>query len=358
MYRLFFVLLIGVLAGCGEHEPAAPEKPVSRLLAAEDVQVAQKGAVVDSLPFTGTLNPLSSSVVGSELEGTVLAVPVREGETVHRNQVLARIDSRVAREALMEQEAQLANYQSKLGLARIKLEKQRELFQKGFISKLAFEEESSNFRIAEGEFRVQQTQLMRARKVLADSVLRAPIDGVLYQRKINPGEQAQRGVNLFSIADLSVMEVTASIPSQLVGRLKLGMAAQFRTEAGGQTFQGRLVRMNPVAMSGTRSFAVYIRVDNRDSHLRAGQFVQGGIALSRIDDLVALPLPAVHDIDGQPWVMIVQAGRLVRQSVTLRLRSETNRQAAVSGVAPGQVVMTGSLLGLKAGDAVTLPTRR
>ncbi|WP_215778067.1 efflux RND transporter periplasmic adaptor subunit [Paludibacterium sp. B53371] len=355
MRRWFcWCLLIGLTA-CGKQQAEETAAVVPRLLSAQDVQVARIAPVVDGLPFTGTLNPLRSSVVGSELEGTVLEVAVREGEPVRRGQVLARIDSRVAREAMSEQQAQLANHQSRLALARIKLEKQRELFAKGFISKLAFEEESSNYRIAEGEFRAQQTQLARARKVLADSVLRAPIDGVVYQRKINPGEQAQRGASLFSIADLSVLEITANIPSQQVARLRLGMTGQFRIEGSDQRWQGTLVRMNPVAQSSTRSFAVFLRVANPQGQLRAGQFVQGTIGLTQVADQVALPLTAVHDADGQPWVMGVRDGKLVRLPVQIRLRAEAERLAAISGVTPGQTVVVGSLLGLKAGDAVTLP---
>lgn len=352
---LVLVLLTGLVA-C--HQAAdKPAPPPVRELSAADVLTAQPRRVTDSLPFTGTLNALVSSVVSAEVDGKVLDVRVREGERVKKGQILAHLDNQVSLEGVSEQEAQFANTQSRLQLARVKLEKQRELYQKGFISKFAFDELASDFDVKAGELKAQQSQLVRAKKTLSDSVLRAPINGVVYERKINPGEQAQRNSSLFSIADLSVLEVTATIPSQLMGRIKLGMQGQFHTEGDANRYSGRVVRLNPVALSGTRSFAVYLRVDNHDGRLRAGQFVQGGIALSEEDRYVALPLSAVRDLDDQPWVMTVEAGRLVRHRVTIHLRSELQRMAAVSGVSPGQTVLSGSLLGLKPSDAVRLPDK-
>lgn len=359
--RTYCVLLLLLSLGSGltacHKASSAPEAAPVRELSAEDVLVVRAGTVIDSLPFTGTLNALVSSVVGSEVEGKVLEVRVREGERVKQGQLLARIDDQVALQAVSEQEAQFANTQSRLQLARVKLEKQRELFQKGFISKLAFDELASDFDVKAGDLKAQHSQLTRARKTLADSVLRAPIDGVVYERKINPGEQVQRNASLFSIADLSLLEITATIPSQLVGRIKLGMQGQFHTEGDSRSYSGRVVRLNPVALSGTRSFAVFLRVDNHDGALRAGQFVQGGIALSQDNQHCVLPLTAVRDPDGQPWVMTAEQGRLVRRPVRIHLRSEVQRQVAVDGVNPGQTVLVGSLLGLKPGDAVRLPAK-
>lgn len=347
-------LALLALVACEKKMPGASSSTATRLLAPEDVTVARQQSVVESLPITGTLNALTSSVVSAPSDGTVQEVLIREGERVRRGQVLARFDDRIAREAMSEQEAQLANNRSRLQLARIKLEKQRELYQKGFISKLAFDEQSSAFDVAVGEFHAQQTQWRRARKVLNDSTITAPIDGVVYQRKINPGEQAQRGSNLFSIADLSLLEVTATVPSQQVSRIAIGMEARFRIEGDPTVYSARVVRMNPVALSGTRSFAVYLRVDNRAGRLRAGQFIQGDIVV-REASLVAVPTPAVHDADSKPWVMTVERGRLAHREVAVRLRSETQQLTAVDGLVAGQTVLIGSLLGLKPGDAVTLP---
>jgi hypothetical protein len=109
------------------------------------------------------------------------------------------------------------------------------------------------------------------------------------------------------------------------------------------------------ADANTRNFDVYLRVDNRDGRLKAGQFAKGGIVLSQQADGVLLPLSAINDRTGKPWVMVVRGGKLVRQPVALQLVSEAAGQAAVSGVAPGDTVVATALIGMKAGDAVRLP---
>jgi RND family efflux transporter MFP subunit len=195
-----------------------------------DVVVARPGVLRDTLPFTGTLAALKSSSIAAEVEARVEQVLVREGETVRPGQVLARLDSESLDQSVSEQQAQLAGNQSRLKLARIKLDKQHELLQKGFISQLAYDEAESEYTVRQGELQAQSSQLARARRQQADSVVRAPIAGVVYERKINPGEIAAKNARLFSIADLSVLELSASVPSQWIGQIKAGQQARFSVE--------------------------------------------------------------------------------------------------------------------------------
>ncbi|UGA40902.1 hypothetical protein JOS77_23840 [Chromobacterium haemolyticum] len=94
---------------------------------------------------------------------------------------------------------------------------------------------------------------------------------------------------------------------------------------------------------------------NPEHKLKAGQFAKGGIVLRQLSDQIVLPLPAIHDPDGQPWVLVARQGRLERRPVELLLRSEADRLAAVSGVKPGEHVIAVDLVGVKAGDPVSLP---
>ena len=357
-------MLLALLAGCGKHEEdAASGKTAAsatvagaRELARADVEVAQLSSLRDALPFTGTLAALKSSSIAAEVEARVKDVLVREGESVRQGQELARLDSESLDQSVSEQQAQLAGNQSRLKLARIKLDKQHELLQKGFISQLAYDEAESEFTVRQGELQAQISQLARARRLQADSVVRAPIAGVVYERKINPGEIAAKNARLFSIADLSVLELSATVPAQWIGRIQPGQQARFNVEGLPDELSGAVVRVNPVAQSGTRSFLIYIRVDNRDGRLKAGQFAKGGVVLRQLEGQVVLPQTAVQDLQGKPWVMLVEQGRLQRRPVQVLLWSQTERKVALQGVKPGQLVLSAALLGVAAGDAVSLPT--
>lgn len=361
-YPLLIVLPLLALTACNDSSSspatAATAKAPPRELAASDVLVAKVAPLADTLAFTGTLNALDSSTVAAEVEAVVREVAVREGERVRRGQLLARLDNETLAQSVAEQEAQLANSRARLGLARVKLDKQRELYERGFISRLAFEEVESDFQVRAGELKAQEAQLARARKSLADTRLTAPIDGVVYQRAINPGELAQRNTPIFRIADLSVLELSASLPARLVGKLHVGQRARFTVEGLTDEFDAELVRLNPVAASGTRSFTVYLRVTNPEGRLKAGQFAKGGIVLKEVDDAVSLPLSAVHDVGGKPWVLLLEQGKVTRRPVTVQLIAEGAGRVAVAGVKPGETVLAASLLGVNPGDAVTLAARR
>ncbi|MCW3481516.1 efflux RND transporter periplasmic adaptor subunit [Neisseriaceae bacterium JH1-16] len=355
--RLILVASVALLAACGKSQSAANAKPAdsARELARADVLVARVAPVADSLPFTGTLSALSSSVLASQIDGTVSEVKVREGERVAAGQVLATIDSEELRQSVAEQSARFSNNESQLKLAKLKLDQQRELAGKGFISKTALDEAESAYVVKAGELAAQRSQLARARKQLSYTVVHAPIAGVVYERKINPGEQIVKNARLFAVADLSVLEIAAALPSRMISQVKPGLPARFSVEGLAERFGGTLVRINPVASTSTRSFTVYVRVQNPNGVLKGGQFVKGALVLNEVTDKVALPLAAINDRAGKPWVMVVKGGKLEKRPVALVLSSESERQAAITGVAAGETVLSAALLGIKAGDAVTLP---
>ncbi|QEL54971.1 efflux RND transporter periplasmic adaptor subunit [Chromobacterium paludis] len=356
-------LIVLPLAACGDgHAEGASAKsasaPVARRLSSADLARAEVRPLAATVPFTGSLNALSNSVVSSEVDANVREVHVREGEAVRRGQLLAVLDTEALAQSVAEQNAQMDNSLARLKLAKVKLDKQRELLDKGFISRIAYDELESDYRVREGELRAQAAQLARAKRSLADAEVRAPIDGVVYERKINPGEVASRNMKLFSVADLSVLEIAATVPSRLVGQVKVGMAARFGVDGDGQALRGEVVRINPVAIPGTRSFTLFVRVQNRDGRLKVGQFAKGGVVLREVKDKVVVPFAAVRDIDGKPWVMVAEKGRLARKPVSVALRADADRLVAVDGLAPGAAVVVGELMGSKVGDAVSLPAAR
>lgn len=361
MHGRFLLLVMACaigLSACGEKKPGAAPAPQARVLAPADILVVHRAPVADTLPLTGTLSALSASVVSAQTDGIVKSVLVREGEHVKKGQLLASIDEELLRQAVLEQTAQMDNARARLALARVKLEKQRELFRQGFISRIALDEFESDFKVREGEVAVQAAALARSRRSLADARVVSPIAGVVYERKINPGDTASRNTRLFAVADLSVLELTATMPARQSTRIRIGMTARFAVEGSREEAVATVVRINPVAASETRAIDIYLRVDNRDGRLRAGQFVKGALELARADDGVALPQSALHDAAKAPWVMTVVKGRLIRQPVSVLLTADVARQVSVRGLDEGTVILQGSLLGLKPGDAVALPVKK
>lgn len=353
--------LLGSLAALALAAPAPASTvaghPVLKLSVQDVVQV-QRSTLADSLPFTGTLQALRATTLAARTEGVVVEVRVREGESVQAGQVLARLEATDLQERVNEQTALVATERARLALTRKKLDKQRELYAQNFISKLAFDELESNFLVSQAQLQAQEAQLARARKALNDATIRAPFAGVIYEKAINPGQRVAVNNKLFALADLSTLEIAASVPSRQIGRVAIGQAAQFGVEGGQAGFAGQVARINPVALAGTRSFTVFVAVDNRQGQLRGGQFVKGALVLRQASQVLSLPIPALRDsASAQPWVLKLVGQKAVRQPVQLGVHDErANRVEIRSGLKDGEQVLLAGVLGVQDGDTVALPT--
>ena len=234
---------LGIFTGCGEKSaPAAPVvAPIVQLSSADVVQVRQ-GTVNEVVPITGSLTAYRSTVIGAQSDGVVTELKVRVGDAVRAGQVLARLDAVTLREKMREQDAQLATSRAHLDLARKKLDKQRELFEQNFISRLAFDELVSDFNVKQTELAAKSAQLAQARKALSDSTVIAPFAGVIFERAVDLGQSVVVNTKLFGLANLDILELEANVPSALIGRVHVGQAAQFRVEGSRMQFTGKVVR--------------------------------------------------------------------------------------------------------------------
>lgn len=356
IFLLFALSLL--LSACGSSSDENPQnkEPEIKQLALVDIAEAKQGDLYHGISFTGNLAPLNSVAISTEVSGTAKDVLVREGETVKKGQLLAVLDNESLRQSVTEQEAQLANTNSRLKLAQIKLYQQKELFKQGFISKLAYDEAISEFAISQGNHDAQVTQLATARKSFSDTKITAPISGVLFQKKISPGETVNQHTQIFAVADLKILEIAATIPSQNVSLISINQTVKFKVDGYSQIFTGKVSRINPVANENTRTFTVYIEVDNSDGTLKAGQFTQGDIVLQAASNVVLLPLNAVQkDAKNQTFVMAIEQNKVKQTPVSVILQNETTRQIAIKGISVNTKVLAAPILGIKSGDTIKLP---
>lgn len=363
--RLWLILFVVILGGLGvfyasrsSTTPAAAKTaaPTVRTLSAQDWVAVEQKVVQDSLRLTGTLNALQSTFLNAEVEAQVLDVRVRVGDAVKAGQILAKLDARTLADQVREQEALYATQHAKLALARQKLDKQRQLYAQQFISQQALDEFESEFRINQSQLTAQDSQLQRARKSLADTLIRAPFDGIIAERHIEAGQVIARNGKLFQLVNPRQLEIAASVPARDISRLKVGMRAQFRVEDQLDA-HGQIVRLAPSAISGTRSFYTYVAVDNRDGRLRPGQFARGELILAQREQ-ASLPRSAMREADSAaPWVMVIRQGRTEKAPVQIELTDSLADRVAIRGVEVGTQVIPPAVIGLRVGDTVTLRTQ-
>lgn len=356
---LLMLCLLSFLAACGGGTPetSEPAEAVSKRLSEVDVATAAVNTLNAGLAFTGNLSPYYQALVNSEVGGTLQEVAVREGEWVKKGQLLARIDNVSLNQILQEQKAQVANSQANLNLAKIKLQQQQTLFEKGFISKLALDEAKNQFSVSQGSHNAQMAQMAQAQKSVRDLAIYAPINGMVYERAVNAGEVITANSKLFAIANLDTLEITATLSNQQIPLVHLGQKVSFNVDGDEALYQGVVKRINAVADPNTRDFKAFIEVNNSNGALKAGQFAQGSIVTDATDAFPLIPSSALQtNGKGQTFVWSIANNTIKSQLVTVMLEDPQSRLLAVTGLAPNTLILKQTVLGLKEGDTVTLPT--
>lgn len=334
--------------------PRAPTAPALEFLPG-DLYTVEPQAFERTLPLTGTLGPVTEATLKAKVAGELLAVPVREGEAVRQGQVLARIDQTEVRARVAAREADVEAARAQLDLAKKNRGMQSALLAKGFISQNAFDSVNSNYEVAAAKLRAAQAELVVARKALGDSVLVAPFAGVVAERFAKPGERIAVDAKVLSIVDLSRLELEAAVPAAEIGRVRIGQPLEFRVDGfGEQPFAGRIERINPTTVAGSRSINVYAVIDNPEGVLRAGMFAQGAASLQKIAGALLIPASAVREEAGASFVYALAEGRIVRKPVKTGAIDSAGLVRVLEGLAPGERIVRANLGVLREGAQATV----
>jgi membrane fusion protein (multidrug efflux system) len=336
-----------------EPELPAAGSPVLELLP-QDVGVAEQRVLRRRIPLTGALQAREQTEVKSQLAGEIAEVTVRSGETVHRSQLLARLDARDARAKLEEKLANLAAGKAQLVLAERRRASAKVLLAQNLISRFEYDSRESEYRVGVANVRSLDAQLEQARKVLADTAVLAPLDGVIAERAAQPGSAVTPSTKLFTILDLSTLELAALVPAKDIPVIQIGQQATFQIEGFDErAFAGTIERINPATEPGSRSIAVYVRIANPERQLRAGMFAQGAFVVDEKGSVTLIPAAALREESGLPFVYRIASGTLIEQPVEVAARDPIAGVVQVtSGIEAGAAVVVGNLENLRAGLSV------
>ncbi len=347
------LIVIALLAAASwMMKPKAPVTPVTPPAAApvaleflpQEIVTASPVELRQVLLLSGSLRALDLATVKARVAGEVRDILVREGEAVRAGQVVAKMDS-------TEYEAKLAQARGNLNSAKAQQEiaaKARDnnaaLVERGFISKNAFDNSASQYAGAKASVDAAQGALDVAQKQLNDTVLRAPISGLVSARNAQPGEKVSPDYKLLEIVNLQKMELEAAVPASEIARIAIGQSVRLHIEGMPQSFDGKVVRINPAAQAGSRSIPVYVQVANPNNQLRAGMFAEGKLVLNSKPGVLALPHSAVRRDGNGAYVFTVDNGKIARKPVNTGSEGQSGdepRIEIVSGLDFGaQVIRT------------------
>ena len=321
-------------------------------LAASDVFTAQTQTLSLGIAVSGSLKATQSAVVKARVAGELQELSLREGDRVQAGQVIARIDPSEYQARVRQAQQQADSAKAQVDIAQRQFDNNQALVNQGFISQTALLNSQASLNGAKATHAAALAALDLADKSLADATLRSPLTGVVAQRLAQPGERVAIEARLIEVINLSQLEIEAALTAEDASRVRVGMTAQLQVEGVAQPVPAKVLRINPSAQMGSRSVVVYLGVQGREG-LRQGLFAQGSLGTQSLQ-VLAVPVSSVRTDKPQPYVQVVQEGKVAHITVRTGERSEGERQnlVAVTGVSEGQQVLSGSVGALREGVQV------
>lgn len=328
--------------------------------------------VVEVVVASGKLRAVRQSQVGAEIAGVVDTLGVSEGDTVKQGQVLGRLrlgetDARLAgsQAALRAAETTLQGEESQLANARQETRRLRELAARNLVPT----KELTDAEAAE-QFQASKTESARARLAEARAILqqvlpefgkrevRAPFDGVVIQRLVEPGQAVTTSTGWFAVAEMSLTEIFLETDENNLGKLRVGQPAIAVAPAfPDQPFAARLTQVGPNVDSDRGVVGLRLVAEELPPFILPNMTVDVNIEVRRTAGGTALPASAVA-VQGPPSVMAVVGGRTVRQPVKVVGRNP--EWVAVDGLAADTTVLreiAGSREGQRVRAAAEPPPR-
>ncbi|WP_395688995.1 efflux RND transporter periplasmic adaptor subunit [Caenimonas koreensis] len=321
-------------------------------LAPSDVVKAGVIEIAQGLPVSGSIRAVDSAVVKARVAGELQDLKVREGDVVKAGQVIARVDPSDSAARVKQAQQQADAAKSQIEIAQRQWDNNKALVDQGFISKTALDTSLNNLNAAKATHEAAMASVDMARKGLDDTVLRAPISGVVAQRLAQPGERVAVEAKVVEIVDLSRLEFEATLGAADSVDVRVGQEATLAVEGSNRPILAKVARINPSAQAGSRSVLAYLSIVD-PTGLRHGLFAQGTLGTKRVSAL-AVPLTSVRTDKPSPYVQVVEGDKVVHTTVQMGARGESGNDTmvAVTGVAAGSVVIKGNLGPLREGTAV------
>jgi HlyD family secretion protein len=222
-------------------------------------------------------------------------------QPVKAGQVLAEMEPALFRSAVKQAQASVASAEANLALARSNEDRNRSLVAQQFIAKQQLDSAVQQREAAQAALDLARAQLERAQTDLANSVIRAPVDGVVVDRKVDVGQTVAASFqtpNLFVIArDLTEMEIHTSVSEADIGDVREGLAVSFRVDAHqDRSFDGKVrqIRLNPKSEQGVVTYNVVIAADNRERLLLPGMTARVEIMAAERKDVLRVANAALR----------------------------------------------------------------
>jgi RND family efflux transporter MFP subunit len=376
---LFCVLPLSATACKSDYQGSTRQNQAGNSKAARQVKTAR----VEETPFgetvtaNGTLAAFDQSTAGVKVAGRLSSISVDLGSVVRRGQIIAHIEPNDYKLRVQQSEAALSQARARLGLspdgtddkvsaeqtgtvrqakaqleeARLNRERAVRLVEQGVVARADFDAANASFKVAQSRYQdaleeirnrqallaQRRSELALARQQLADTVVSAPLDGIVQQKRASVGEYLAAGAPVVDIVRMNPLRLRAEVPERDAGTVRFGQNVRVSVEGDGKVYLGQIKRLSPTITQQNRMLMVEADVQN-DGNLRPGSFAKAEIVTNDAKMAVTVPSNAIVTFAGIEKVIVVQNGKALEKPITTGRRSGDWTEI-IAGVNVGEQVI-------------------
>lgn len=326
-----------------------------------DTAAVAPANIMNSITATGTIEPVTSVTVGTQVSGIVSKLFVDYNSVVKKGQVIAELDKTNLMSQLNTAKTQLATAQSQLNYQTANYKRYKTLFEKGLVAADDFDNAKLSYTQAKEQVVSAKEEVQRAQTNLGYATITSPIDGVVLSKSVEEGQTVAASFStpeLFTIAqDLTNMQVVADVDEADIGDVKEGERVTFTVDAyPDDTFEGEVkqVRQEATTTNNVVTYEVVISAPNADLKLKPGLTANVTIYTAERKGVLSVPSKAlrftpqketvgkmkivdVANTKNKVWT--IEGNSIVAHKVNIGMTDGTNTQI-VGGIAEGTKVIT------------------
>jgi HlyD family secretion protein len=352
MKKLTVVMLCVVLAACkGDGVQYRTE-------------TSGRGDIEETVTATGTVNPVTTVQVGTQVSGTIQKIYVDFNSHVKKGELIAQIDPTFFQTQLAQSQANADHAEASLRDAERVLNQNKALYAKNLVAKNDYDSAVTAYDEAKAQLAQAKAALQSAATNLSYTKIYSPVDGIVISRNVDVGQTVAASFQtptLFTIAqDLTKMQIDTNVAESDIGVVRVGQETDFTVDAyPDTTFKGKVwqIRKAPITVQNVVTYDVVIQVSNRDLRLMPGMTANVSIVISRQKDVLKVSNAAlrfrperpagtqgsanevVRKRPSGPAVWVLENGKPTRVAVTLGITDGINTEIVSGDLKEGQAVI-------------------
>lgn len=333
----------------------AKNGPEKLIIANEDILNLQSNALASGPVVTGSIQPERKADLRAEVSTVVLQVLKENGEAVKRGDVIVRLDETSIRDNLNSANDAARNAALALDQADRNLQRLKTLRASGMTSMQALDDAEVRRNTAQSEVSAAKARAVQAQQQLQRTVVRAPFDGVVSERKVSAGDTALAGKELVKVIDPNSMRFVGRVSADKIGMVKTGQSVSFRINGyANQEFRGKVTRLDPAANDVTRQVEVLVAFSDSKQPRVSGLYAEGNIEAETVSALM-LPEAAIVKSGDKSFAWKIQGKKLNKVELALGSRDvRTGNYEVRRGVVAGDVIMRNPSSNFKEGQNVEM----